>query len=67
MPRGVPKGFREVKIGIPTSRCASGSIRVKKLSSKKRLLVCCPKGPSHWKNGRCKVGTRATKLQIKVK
>jgi len=60
----VPKGYVESSAGFPISRCAKRSIRVKKISSRKRLLICCPSGK--FKNGRCKVGTRATKIQVKV-
>jgi hypothetical protein len=60
----VPKGYVETSAGFPISHCSRKSIRVKKLSARKRLLVCCPSGK--FKNGRCKVGTRATKIQVKV-
>jgi hypothetical protein len=60
----IPKGFKEKSAGFPISRCSPRSIRVKKLSAKKRLLICCPTG--HFSKGRCKVGTRATKIQVKV-
>lgn len=53
----VPKGFTEKKVRGVT--CARGSYRTKKLSKSKRLIVCCPKGPGHWKRGRCRVGMRA--------
>jgi hypothetical protein len=59
----VPKGYKEKPAGFPMSRCAQKSIRVKKVNSTTRVLVCCPKG--HYKNGRCKVGTRATRIQKK--
>lgn len=60
----VPKGFKEKSAGFPISRCDKRSIRVKKLSKSKRLLTCCPTGK--FKSGRCRVGTRATKIQVKV-
>ncbi len=53
----VPKGWREKKLA--TIECAAGSMRTKTLGPKTRLLVCCPRGPGHYKGGRCKVGMRA--------
>ena len=52
----IPKGFRETKVSRIS--CAAGSIRTISPNSKTRLLVCCPSGPGHFKNGRCRVGTR---------
>ncbi|MGI0149638.1 MAG: hypothetical protein ACREDF_08930, partial [Thermoplasmata archaeon] len=53
----IPKGFRETKFkGV---RCAAGSHRTKIVSKNTRLIICCPRGPGHWKRGRCSVGTRA--------
>jgi len=59
----IPKGYREKKLS--RIKCAKGSFRVKVLSPRRRLIVCCPAGPRHWKRGRCAVGTRAVALQVK--
>ena len=59
-----PKGYW-VRV-IPKVRCAKGSHRVKILSKRKRLIVCCPVGPGHWKGGKCKVGTRAKVILTKI-
>lgn len=61
----IPKGFREYPAGLPISRCARTSIRTKIISTNKRVLICCPKGK--FKNGRCRVGTRATKILIRAR
>lgn len=37
--------------------CAVGSLRTIR-SGGAVLRVCCPKGPGHWKAGKCRVGTR---------
>ncbi len=42
----------------PRSTCARGSIRTVK-RGRVAVRVCCPKGPGHWKRGRCTVGLRA--------
>ncbi len=59
----VPKGYREKSAGFPAGKCAPGSFRVKVLAKSKRIVTCCPK--RMYKNGRCKVGTRGVKIQIK--
>ena len=61
----VPKGYKEKPAGFPMTQCAPGSIRVKVVNKKTRVIVCCPKGK--FKNGSCKVGTRATRIQTKKK
>lgn len=60
----IPKGYIQKAAGFPMSRCSPRSIRVKILGPRKRLLTCCPTG--NFKNGKCKVGTRATRIQVKV-
>lgn len=60
----VPKGFRERPADFPSGKCAPGSFRVKVLSRDKRILVCCPRG--QFRKGRCRVGTRATKIQTRI-
>lgn len=62
--RGVPKGFKVSAGSYPISKCAKKSIRSNIVSSKKRILTCCPSGK--FKNGRCRVGTRSTKILTKV-
>ena len=62
----VPKGFKERPADFPMSRCARKSIRVKELTKDKRILICCPKGKYDAKRKRCRVGTRATRVQTRV-
>lgn len=45
-------------------KCARGSIRTKRIAKGKVLRLCCPRGPGHWKRGRCSVGTRAVEIGV---
>lgn len=60
----VPKGFRERAAEYPARKCAPRSFRVKILSEDTRIVHCCPRGK--FKRGRCRVGTRATKIQTRI-
>lgn len=68
----VPKGFRETKLR-PKIRCAERSHRIKILSRRTRLVICCPagttEGKANWnrKTKRCRIGTRAVAKQTRIR
>lgn len=57
MPEELTKNFRRKRLMSP-GKCAAKSFRMKKIKGG-MLVVCCPRGPGHWKRGRCHVGMRA--------
>lgn len=62
----VPKGFRESPGDIKSTSCDRRSFRVKVLSRNKRVVICCKAGSWDEKRQRCKVGTRAAKIQTRI-
>lgn len=57
----VTKHYRRYR-QFPPGRCAKASFRVKRVSAKTSLVVCCPKGKWSRKRRRCKVGTRTQSI-----
>lgn len=64
MPVEIGKTFVRRRKMSP-SRCAPRSFRMKTLSRKHKIVICCPKGKWSRRAGRCKVGMKTQSVLTK--
>lgn len=56
MPIEYTKNYKRERL-ISPNKCAKGSFRVKSVSKKNKIVVCCPKGHYNSRTKKCRVGT----------